>query len=138
MVSGKVRSLIGRNYGVGPHSIIVTGLLHFAEVDALTTLTKNFDKPSDNTTFMESKTANMVKKYVPKAKEAIIKKRAALENEFTPVERKRICEIIDNAEYYIEDAIRFLRTGRPELAILSVGYAEGLIDAIGVNENLKI
>ena len=57
---------------------------------------------------------------------------------FTPVERKRIGEIIDNAEYYIEDAIRFLRTGRPELAILSVGYAEGLIDAIGVNEHLKI
>ena len=47
-------------------------------------------------------------------------------------------EIIDNAEYYIEDAIRFLRTGRPELAILSVGYAEGLIDAVGVNEHLKI
>jgi diphthine synthase len=130
MVSGKVKSLIGRDYGVGPHSIIVTGFLHFAEVDALTTLTINFDKPSDNTTYLENKTANMVKKYVPKAKEAIIKKRAALE--------KRIGEIIDNAEYYIEDAIRFLRTGRPELAILSIGYAEGLIDAISVNENLEI
>lgn len=138
MVSGRVRSLIGRDYGVGPHSIIVTGFLHFAEVDALTTLTKNLDKPSDNTTYVENKSANMVEKYVPQAKEAIIKKRAALEIDFTPVERKRICEIIDNAEYYIEDAIRFMRTGRPELAILSVGYAEGLIDAIGVNEHFNI
>ena len=89
MVSGKVRSLIGRDYGVGPHSIIVTGFLHFAEVDALTTLTKNFDKPSDNTTYVENKSANMVKKYVAQAKEAIIKKRAALENEFTTCRKEK-------------------------------------------------
>lgn len=138
MVSGKVRSLIGQDYGVGPHTIIVTGFLHFVEVDALTTLTKNFDKPSDNTVYVENKSANMVERYVPKAKDAIIKTRSALENEFTPKERKRIGEIIDNAEYYIEDAIRFLRTGRPELAVLSVGYAEGLIDAIGINEHFRI
>jgi diphthine synthase len=43
---------------------------------------------------------------------------------------KQLVEILDNAEYYIDDAERFLRQGKFELAILSMGYAEGLIDAL--------
>ncbi|MGH9889777.1 MAG: DUF357 domain-containing protein, partial [Nitrososphaeraceae archaeon] len=44
----------------------------------------------------------------------------------------------ENSEYYIEDAKRFLRTGRPELAVLSIGYAEGLLDAVGTNEQFSL
>jgi diphthine synthase len=116
----------------------VTGFLHFAEIDALLTLTKNVDKPSDNTLYIQNKSASMIERYVPKAKSALIRIRATLENEFTPRERKRLDEIVENAEYYIEDAIRFLRTGRPELAVLSIGYAEGLIDALGINEHFGL
>jgi diphthine synthase len=39
-------------------------------------------------------------------------------------------EVLNNAEYYIDDAERFLRQGKLELAVLSIGYAEGLIDAL--------
>jgi diphthine synthase len=138
IISGKVRSLIGLDYGLGPHTIIVTGFLHFAEIDALVTLTKNVDKPSDNTLYIQNKSTNMIERYVPKAKNAIIRIRTTLENKFTPRERKRLDEIVENAEYYIEDAIRFLRTGRPELAVLSIGYAEGLIDALGINEHFGL
>jgi diphthine synthase len=116
----------------------VTGFLHFAEIDALATLTKNVDKPSDNTLYIQNKSTNMIERYVPKAKNAIIRIRTTLENKFTSRERKRLDEIVENAEYYIEDAIRFLRTGRPELAVLSIGYAEGLIDALGINEHFGL
>ena len=138
MISGKVRSLMGLDYGIGPHTIIVTGFLHFSEVDALTTLTRNVDTPSDNTLHVQNKSANMVERYVPKAKNAVSKIKALLENEPPTGERKRLYEIVENSEYYIEDAKRFLRTGRPELAVLSIGYAEGLLDAVGTNEQFAL
>jgi diphthine synthase len=75
----------------------------------------------------------MVERYVPKARSALAKLRAALMNEMKPKERSRLTEIFDNAENYIEDAVRFLHTGKPELAVLSIGYAEGLIDAAGTH-----
>jgi diphthine synthase len=138
MISGNVGSLMGLDYGIGPHTIIVTGFLHFSEVDALTTLTRNLDIPSDNTLHVQNKSANMVERYVPKAKNAVSKIRALLENELPTRERKRLYEIVENSEYYIEDAKRFLRTGRPELAVLSIGYAEGLLDAVGTNEQFAL
>jgi diphthine synthase len=80
----------------------------------------------------------MVEKYVPKAKNAVRRIRALLENEFPTREKKRMYEIVENSEYYIEDAIRFLKTGRLELAVLSIGYAEGLLDAVGINKQLEL
>ena len=68
MISGKVRSLMGLDYGIGPHTIIVTGFLHFSEVDALTTLTRNVDIPSDNTLHVQNKSANMVERQFQKQK----------------------------------------------------------------------
>jgi hypothetical protein len=45
-------------------------------------------------------------------------------------------EILANAECYIDDAERFLLQGKPELAVLSIGYAEGLIDATRVMKGI--
>jgi diphthine synthase len=39
-------------------------------------------------------------------------------------------ETLENAECYILDSEQFLRQGKFELAALSIGYAEGLIDAL--------
>ncbi|MGC1262948.1 MAG: DUF357 domain-containing protein, partial [Nitrososphaeraceae archaeon] len=39
-------------------------------------------------------------------------------------------ELLENAEYYLDDAVQFLRQGRMELAVLSVGYADGLVDSL--------
>jgi hypothetical protein len=38
--------------------------------------------------------------------------------------------LLENAEYYLDDAIQFFKQGRTELAVLSVGYADGLVDAL--------
>jgi diphthine synthase len=138
MFSGKIRSLMGLDYGLGPHTIVVTGFLHFSEIDALKTLTRNEDSPSDNTLYVQNKSTSMVEKYVPKAKDAVRRIRTLLENDPPTREKKRMYEIVENSECYIEDAIRFLKTGKPELAVLSIGYAEGLLDAVGINEQLVL
>nr|AIE90967.1 hypothetical protein [uncultured marine thaumarchaeote AD1000_100_C06] len=42
----------------------------------------------------------------------------------------RYRDLFKNIEAYIEDSERFRDEERFELAILSIGYAEGLIDAL--------
>ena len=73
----------------------------------------------------------MIMKYVPKARKAL-EHAKNLVNDDTSFN-----DIFENAEYYISDAEKFLQQDKPELAVLSIGYAEGLIDAIrflkGVN-----
>jgi diphthine synthase len=128
--SGKVKSLINKDYGIGPHSIIITASLHFTELDAVKTLTINFDEPLDNTAKIQKLSVNMIEKYAPKAKQAVDQMKYIVNLENNVSVSKQLVEILDNAEYYIDDAERFLRQGKFELAILSMGYAEGLIDAL--------
>jgi len=45
--------------------------------------------------------------------------------------------ILDNAERYIKDAEIFLGEGRDENAILSIGYADGLVDALRLAKGLE-
>ena len=45
--------------------------------------------------------------------------------------------VIENAENYLLDAQNFYNQGKLELAILSIGYAEGLIDSIRFQKNMN-
>lgn len=132
--SGNVKSLINKHYGTGPHSIIVTASLHFTELDAVKSLTVNLDEPVDNTARIQNLSVNMIGKYAPKAKQQVNQMRSKINAlPRIPSTSGRI-EILDNAEYYIDDAERFMKQGKFELAILSMGYAEGLIDALCIQE----
>jgi diphthine synthase len=131
ITSGRIGSLLQHDFGSPPHSIIITGNLHFTEIDALKALNKILDEHSDNSKGITKIAEQMVQKYVPKA-------RRALEQAVNLVKGdKSFVEVFENAEYYISDAERFLKQGKLELAVLSIGYAEGLIDGIrflkGVN-----
>lgn len=131
ITSGRIGSLLQYDFGTPPHSIIITGNLHFTEIDALKALSKMFDEPVDNSKGITKIAEQMVQKYVPKAKRALEQAANLVKGD------KGFSEIFENAEYYISDAERFLKQGKLELAVLSIGYAEGLIDAIrflkGVN-----
>ncbi len=127
--SGKVKSLI-KDYGTGPHSIIVTASLHFTELDAVKSLTVNLDEPVDNTARIQNLSVNMIGKYAPKAKQQVNQMKSKINAVPHISSTGRRNEILDNAEYYIDDAERFMKQGKFELAILSMGYAEGLIDAL--------
>ena len=131
IVSGKIKSLIETEFGEPPHSLIITGNLHFTEIDALRVLVKTIDEPTDNSKNIMKIAEQMIMKYVPKARKAL-EHAKNLVNDDTSFN-----DIFENAEYYISDAEKFLQQDKPELAVLSIGYAEGLIDTIrflkGVN-----
>ncbi len=134
LASGKFKSLAGIDFGSGPHSVIIPGALHFTEEDAVALLTENIDNPADNTQAIRRISAQMVDRYAPKAKEAAQQMRNILRSE---TDNKGMFEVLDNAEYYISDAERFLRQGKHELAVLSIGYAEGLIDSLRFQKGIN-
>ena len=122
--AGKIKSLLSKDLGKPPHSIIITGSLHFTEVDALRLL-ELLDEPRDNSKGVRNKARIMLDKYIPNAKVALNKaKSLRLKGYDTSI-------LLDNAERYINDAEEFLARDEYELAILSIGYGEGLIDALG-------
>ncbi len=127
ILSGKVSSLLRIEYGQGPHSLLFPAKLHFIEEDGITNLTENLDLPSDNTASVDNTATRMIKKYVPMIRDEI--KRMRSQEAFREY-NKEIIEMIDNAEYYVDDAINFMDQGKSELAILSIGYADGLVDSL--------
>ncbi|MEM2139717.1 diphthine synthase [Nitrososphaera sp.] len=135
IVSGKIKSLAGVGFGQGPHSLIIPGSLHFTEHDALEALTVSLDPPSDNAKSTRRISVQMVERYAPKAKEALQQMRNILRKE--QGNNKGMFEVLDNAEFYIADAERFLSQGKHELAVLSMGYAEGLIDALRFQKGIN-
>ena len=124
IISGKISSLKKIDFGKPPHTIIITGRLHFTESDALKILATCLDEPQDNSEKTKKISKQMMEKYVPMVKEAL--------EEITPYykNQKEFEIILQNAELYIKDAEKFLEDGQDEVAILSIGYADGLVDAL--------
>jgi diphthine synthase len=135
ITSGKVKSLIGMDFGNGPHSVVVTGSLHFTEAQSLALLTQNIDEPLDNSEKAKRLEVQMVKRYAPKAKQAVRHMRDLIN--YGGISNKGVFDVLDNAEYYIADAERFLRQGKFELSVLSIGYAEGLLDALHFQQGIN-
>ena len=138
LVSGSVKDLTSREYGSGPHSIIVTGKLHFTEEESVASLTNCVSQPSDNSTRVSRIAVQMMRKYIPKAYNAIKSLRESTGSETkSPIMTPGDLSVLENADYYLQDAEKFEREGRLELAVLSVGYAEGLIDAIRFQKGMN-
>jgi diphthine synthase len=131
IISGKISSLKKIDFGKPPHTIIITGRLHFTESDALKILGKCLDEPHDNSEKTKKISIQMMKKYVPMVREAL--------EEITPYykDQKEFKVILENAELYIQDAEKFLEDGQDEVAILSIGYADGLVDALRLAKGLE-
>ena len=51
-------------------------------------------------------------------------------------DQKEFKRILENVELYILDAEKFLEDGQDEVAILSIGYADGLVDALRLAKGL--
>jgi len=131
IISGKISSLKKIDFGKPPHTIIITGRLHFTESDALKILGRCLDEPQDNSEKTKKISVQMMKKYVPMVREAL--------EEITPYykDQKEFKVILENAELYIQDAEKFLEDGQDEVAILSIGYADGLVDALRLAKGLE-
>ena len=130
IISGKISSLMKMDFGKPPHTVIIPGRLHFTESDALQILSQCIDKPYDNSEKTKKISIQMMKKYVPMVREAL--------EEITPYykDQKEFHGILENAELYVQDAEKFLEDGQDEVAILSIGYADGLVDALRLAKGL--
>ena len=73
----------------------------------------------------------MLEKYVPMV-------RTALE-EISPHYKnsKEFQSVLENVELYIQDAEKFLEEGKDEVAMLSIGYADGLVDALRIAKGIE-
>lgn len=130
IISGKISSLKKKEFGKPPHTVIIPGRLHFTESDALKILGQCIDEPYDNSEKTKKISKQMMEKYVPMVKEAL--------EEIKPYykDQKQFQIILENAELYIKDAEKFLEDSQDEVAILSIGYADGLVDALRLAKGL--
>jgi diphthine synthase len=131
IIGGKISSLLEKNFGKSPHTIIIPGALHFTETDALKVLVKCIDEPFDNSKNIKKISRQMLEKYVPMVRKAL--------EEISPQYKnsKEFQNVLENAQLYIEDAEKFLADGKDEVAILNIGYADGLVDALRVAKGLE-
>ena len=129
--SGKISNLIKKEFGKSPHSIIIPGKLHFTESDAIKTITECLDEPIDNSVDVKSISEQMIEKYVPMVRDALEEIRPHYEN------IKEYEDVLINAKLYIDDAENFLKEGKKEYAVLSIGYADGLVDALRIAKGFE-
>ena len=124
IVGGNIKRLVEFEFGDPPHSIILPGRFHFTETDALKVLGECLDEPVDNSNKIKKISVQMIGKYVPMVREAL--------KEIAPYyhDSKEFHTVLENAELYIRDAEKFLEEGKDEVAILSIGYADGLVDSL--------
>lgn len=130
IISGKISSLKKKDFGKPPHTVIIPGRMHFTESDALKMFGKCIDEPFDNSEKTKKISKQMMEKYVPMVREAL--------EEIKPhyKDQKEYQVILENAELYVQDAEKFLEEGQDEVAILSIGYADGLVDALRLAKGL--
>ena len=124
---GLLKDLLHLDYGEPPYSIVIPADLHFTEAEALETLFKIECSNINNTQYAKSKANVLVPKYVEKTRAALKKVREMLA---TKELKLNTSDLLENIDCYSSDALRFLNEGKTELAILSIGYAEGLLDSL--------
>ena len=131
VISGKISRLKEKDFGRPPHTVIIPGRLHFTESDALKILGECIDEPYDNSEKTKKISNQMMEKYVPMVREAL--------EEIIPhyKNQKEFQVILENAKLYMQDAEKFLEDGQDEVAILSIGYADGLVDALRLAKGLE-
>jgi diphthine synthase len=128
---GRFGALRGRSFGPPPHCVIVPGKLHFTEEEALASII-GLDKGDivDNSLAVKRTAQVLVPRYVEKARKALAEARESLKGGHP--------ELLENAELYLRDSESFLANNEDELAMLSVGYAEGLVDALSFTGEVKL
>jgi diphthine synthase len=123
------------DFGRPPHVLVVPGTLHFTEREALGAI---FEKAPetfrDNSEGLKRIAEIMVERYSAKTFGALTRARKAAHDSGIAA---RYADVFENVECYTQDARRFLNEGKEELAVLSIGYAEGLLDSLRFSKQLE-
>ena len=130
-VGGAMGELLRGSFGPPPHCFIIPGRLHFTEEEALAAMLKlEKDEIVDNSAGVRRTAQVLVPRYVEKARKALKEAREGLNDKHK--------DLLENAELYLRDSEGFLINNQDELAMLSVGYAEGLVDALSFTGEVKL
>lgn len=123
--------LQGMSFGEPPHSVIIPGTLHFTEVEAVEAIC-GLDKSRihGNSELMKRPAQTLVPKYLEKTSRALDSVKGKLGAQYDSV--------LENVGLYMRDADGFLANGDDERAMLSIGYAEGLLDSLNFAGVVKI
>ncbi|CAI9830894.1 MAG: diphthine synthase [Nitrosopumilus sp.] len=124
LAAGRISSLSGSDFGDPPHAVLVPGPLHFTEEEAIAAACKCADPPAGNGS--PGTAERMVSRYAPAVRESIREAERLLGPS----------EVLECAGRYADDAESFLAGGRPEVAVLCVGYADGLVDSAMISSGL--
>jgi diphthine synthase len=131
LAAGTIGELSKLDYGEPPHSVIVPGKLHFTEVESVSAIFSIDPMKVRSNSDGVARTAQiLVPRYVAKTKKALVSVRDKLGPQYQPV--------LENVDAYLRDAERFLAEGEDEMAMLSVGYAEGLLDSLSFAGVIRI
>jgi diphthine synthase len=131
VVVSDFESLPQLKLGEPPHTLVIPGRMHFTEIEeasAITGLDPSFFL--DNSKAIEKISVRMLDKYSKKTLAALERARKAASIQKEASTKVNFEEIFENVECYTQDAVRFLNEGKSELAVLSIGYAEGLLDSL--------
>ena len=129
--AGTFRELGAVDFGEPPHSVIVPGKMHFSEVEAVAAIFGvGAGAAKGNSESVKRTAQTLVPKYVEKTKKALASVKGKLGPQYDPV--------VENAELYLRDAETNLANGEDEIAMMNIGYAEGLLDSLGFAGVVKI
>lgn len=129
--AGSISDLSRLDYGEYPHCLIIPGPMHFTESEAISAVfTVPKGKIRDNAEKLKRTAQILVPKYVAKTRRAL----ESVKGKVGPGHES----LLENVELYMLDAERFLANGEDELAMLNIGYAEGLLDALGFTGKVKV
>jgi len=131
LAAGSFSELSKREAGTPPHCIVIPGKLHFTEAEAISAIFSiDAARVKGNSDNVLRTAQTLVPKYVAKTRRALDTIRSKVGPQYE--------HVVENAELYMKDAENFLANGEDELAMLSVGYAEGLIDSLSFAGVVKI
>jgi diphthine synthase len=123
LAAGTFEELSKMEYGEPPHSVVVPGKMHFTEAEAVAEFfSLDASRVKGNSDSVLRTAQTLVPRYVAKTRKALESVKASAGQQYGAV--------IENAELYAKDAEDFLARGEDEMAMLSVGYAEGLLDSL--------
>lgn len=129
--AGSFSDLSRKDYGEPPHCLVVPGKLHFTESEAAAAIFSIDESLARGNSEVVLRTAQtLVPKYVAKTRRAL----ESIKDKLGP----QYEHVIENAELYMKDAENFLANGEDEMAMLSVGYAEGLLDSLSFAGVIRI
>ena len=126
--AGPAQQLAQQEYGPPPQAIIIPGKLHFIEEEALKTIANCPQKTLDNHK-PTGETQRLIEKYSKSCRNVI----KTLKHQTLPatITKQQVNTLIQHATNYLDDG-EYYKTEKKPTALVSVSYAEGILDALKI------